>query len=90
MGKLHSGDDLYKANWHPRCILAGKGLGLVIREVGHRAHHTTTTNHSQAMDIQMRTGPRPLHGHPRQPTQGATVGGDHQATIDGGRIVDGG
>ncbi len=89
MGQLHSGDDLHKVARNSRFILTGEGLGLVIREVGHGAHHTTTPSHPQAMDLQVCAIPRSYHGHPCQPTQGDAIGGDHQAVIDGGGIADG-
>jgi hypothetical protein len=53
MGKLHSGDDLHKVAWHSRLIFMGERLSLVVREVGHGAHHAVTPSHSQAVDLQV-------------------------------------
>jgi hypothetical protein len=48
MGKLHSGDDLHEVAWHSRLIFMGERLSLVVREVGHGAHHAVTPSHSRA------------------------------------------
>ncbi len=51
MGELYGRNDLREASLHPELIFMGQGLGLVIREVGNGAYHTTSPSNPRAVGL---------------------------------------